>query len=97
MKNKFFFCAFIIVFIALFATSKAEARSHFSINIGGLFGPPAPTYVIEPAPVYVAPCPPPAPVIYVAPRHYVEPVYVRPAPVYVRPAPVYTGFSFGWH
>lgn len=105
MKNKILSISLFLCVLCLCAVSaKAEARSHFSLNIGALFTPPQPVYqryVVEhyqpyyaPAPVYVcpAPCayPAPRPGMYIAPR----PVYHE---VYVAPQPVYSGASFSWH
>jgi len=94
MKSKLLILSLLV--ICCF-TSYAEARTHFSLNIGGLFAPqPAPVRVVEhhyatyPAPVYMAPHPYYPPVVYVAPRAYVREVYVRPQPR------IYSGVSFSW-
>jgi len=69
---------------ALLAAGAANARGHWSVQIG------TPGYVGGgyPAPYYA----PPPPVYYPAPIYYqpAPPVYYRPPPVYYRPAPVYS-------
>lgn len=84
--KKFFTLSALVALVGICAISApVEARSCFSFNIGALFGPPAPVYVVEQAPVYVTPQP-----VYVAPQP-VAPVYVAPQPAnavyYVGPRP----------
>lgn len=73
--------------------TQLEARTHISFNVGPVFAPPPPAYVVERYPSYVQqrtvidPWGAPA---------YTEAVVVRPAPVYYAvPRPAY-GFGFGW-
>lgn len=107
MKTKSIACFTLLTLLSLcFISTKAEARNHFSFNIGGLFGlapqpvvyeryvyPAGPVYV-EPGygPVYVTP----APVVVASPRYYIAP---RPCyrEVYVQPQQrVSTGISFSF-
>lgn len=113
MKNKILSFGLICTLLCLFAiSSQAEARSHFSLNVGAVIAPPAERYVVEPYPCYYAP---PA-YAYPAPAYaYPAPAYAYPAPVYparpmyIAPRPVYReayvaprpyvepGISFSWY
>ncbi|MBA3958495.1 MAG: hypothetical protein H0X51_08930 [Parachlamydiaceae bacterium] len=86
MKNNKVFVGFFLAVLCLCAVStKAEARTHFSLNIGGFFAPQpvCERYVVEhyqpyyAEPVYAYP----ERVVYVAPRPVYREVYVE-RPVY---------------
>lgn len=102
MKNKWFASVLALGVVLMCATSfTAEARSFFSINVGGIVAPPPPpVYVVEqyyPAPsVVYAPGPyyAPAPVVY-APHVIPGSAYMRPVAVYPRPVRA-ASFSFGF-
>lgn len=97
MKIKTISC-FALAVVSLFVLEPCvEARTHFSLNIGGLFAPaPAPVVYEErivehyAAPMYAQPY------YYDAPRVVYAPPRVYTRQVYARPQPVYSGFSFGW-
>lgn len=101
MKNKVFALGFALGLVLMCATSfTAEARSFFSINVGGIVAPPPPVYVVEqyyPAPAVVY-----APGPYYAPAPVVYSSHIIPGSAYMRPVPVYTrpvraaSFSFGF-
>lgn len=107
MKNKLLSIGLALGLLAVCAsTATAEARTCFSLNLGGFFAPPVTErYVVEhyspyyvaPPPVYVYPetC---APTYYIAPRPVCRPVYRQ---VYIAPQPrpcvPYGGASFHWN
>lgn len=99
MKNKLFASALVFGMLFMCLTSvTAEARSFFSVNIGGLVAapPPPPVYVVEqyyPAYVY-APGPYCGPARIIPGGAYAREVVVYPRPV-VRPASFSWGFGFG--